>query len=50
MDQPAAADLREFLRSGPDFDALELSRPREPAPAIELDPDGSAAAEGGDDR
>jgi len=46
MDQPGvsgAADFREFLRSGPDFTALELDRSREPARAIDLDRVDSAA-------
>ena len=51
MDQPGvsgAADFREFLRSGPDFTALELDRSREPARAI--DPDRvDSAAEGVDE-
>ena len=52
MDQPGAsatADFREFLRSGPDFDVLELSRAREPARPIDLEPVGSAAVEGADE-
>jgi hypothetical protein len=52
MDQPGAsatADFREFLRSGPDFDVLELSRAREPARPIDLEPVGSAAVEGVDE-
>jgi hypothetical protein len=51
MDRPgisAAADSREFVRSGPDFDVPELSRARERARAIDLDPVGSAAVEGVD--
>jgi hypothetical protein len=46
MDQPGvsgAADFRGFLGSGPDFTALELVRPREPARAIDLDRVDSAA-------
>ena len=30
-------NFKEFLRSGPDFDALEIVRAREPAPVIDLD-------------
>ncbi|MQA84466.1 MAG: type II toxin-antitoxin system prevent-host-death family antitoxin [Streptosporangiales bacterium] len=32
----AARDFKEFLTSGPDFDALELERDREPARFVDL--------------
>jgi prevent-host-death family protein len=30
------ADFKDYLRSAPDFDALEIVRPREPAPLVDL--------------
>ncbi len=32
----AAVDLKDYLRSAPDLDALEIVRPREPAHPVEL--------------
>jgi prevent-host-death family protein len=32
----ADADFKDYLRSAPDFDALEIVRPREPAPLVDL--------------
>lgn len=29
-------DFKDFLRSGPDFDDLDIHRPAEPAPVIEM--------------
>jgi hypothetical protein len=42
-------DFRDFLRSAPDFDELELTRARDQARTVELDPlaDG-AKADGGE--
>ncbi|MGH3865654.1 MAG: type II toxin-antitoxin system Phd/YefM family antitoxin [Pseudonocardiaceae bacterium] len=32
----ADATFKDYLRSAPDFDALEIVRPREPAPLVDL--------------
>jgi prevent-host-death family protein len=32
----ADADFKDYLRSAPDFDALEIVRPRDPAPLVDL--------------
>jgi hypothetical protein len=41
-DQPS---FKEFLLAAPDLDTLELSRSREPAPVVELEPSGHRASD-----